>query len=68
MDKELQNLLKYFDDSVMEKVSPLEIMENDKQLWRFVEYFEKLKENRDPRLAKLGKWIEWRFGIDLQAN
>jgi len=68
MDKELENLLKYFDDSFVEKVSPLEVMENDRQLWSFVEYFEKLKEKRDPRLAKLGKWIEWRFNIDLQAN
>ena len=67
-DKELENLLKYWDDSIVEKASPLEVMENDRQLWSFVEYFEKLKEKRDPRLEKLGKWIEWKFGVDLQAN
>lgn len=69
MDKELKLISKSQEVFPEVEVSALEVMEQEKQMWRAVELFEQLKLKGEHRKAeKVGKWAEWVFGIELQAN
>lgn len=69
MDKELKLIQKVQEKFPKEIISTLEVMEKDKQLWRAMELFESLRlRGEHGKVEKVGKWIEWTFGVDLQAN